>query len=73
MQSLRYFRAACLTYFRRGHSLCVLNAQAALLRQVEEKRAKKELELAAKRQEDKVERNRVIRALAEERAANRSR
>ena len=51
----------------------VLHPQAALLRQVEEKRAKRERELAAKRQEDEVERSRVIRALAEERAANRSR
>lgn len=50
-----------------------MRTQAALLRQVEEKRAKKERELAAKREEDEVERIRVIRALAEERAANRSR
>eukprot|EP00752_Nemacystus_decipiens_P003826 g3520.t1 len=47
--------------------------EVSLLRQVEEKRERKERELAAKREEDEVERNRVIQALAEERAANRSR
>lgn len=44
-----------------------------MLGQVEEKRRRKEREIAAKREEDEVERRRVIRVLAEERAANRSR
>lgn len=56
-----------------SNSFSVRHAQAALLLQVEEKRAKKERELAAKQEEDEVERIRVIRALAEERAANRCR
>ncbi|CAM9916804.1 unnamed protein product, partial [Ectocarpus sp. 8 AP-2014] len=41
--------------------------------QVEEKRAKRELERAAKQAEDEQERARVLRVLAEERAANRHR
>ncbi|CAM9874809.1 unnamed protein product [Hapterophycus canaliculatus] len=45
----------------------------ALLRQVEEKRMRRELEAEAKRREDEEERARVVRVLAEERAANRSR
>lgn len=49
------------------------HVQAALLCQVEEKRAKRELERAAKQQEDEEERVRVLRVLAEERAANRNR
>lgn len=44
-----------------------------MLSQVEEKRLRKEREDAAKREEDEVERRRVISVLAEERAANRSR
>ncbi|CAN0353781.1 unnamed protein product, partial [Ectocarpus sp. 13 AM-2016] len=47
--------------------------EAALLSQVEEKRAKRELERAAKQAEDEEERARVLRVLAEERAANRHR
>lgn len=49
------------------------HVQAALLSQVEEKRAKRELERAAKQAEDEEERARVLRVLAEERAANRHR
>ncbi|CAM9982972.1 unnamed protein product [Pylaiella littoralis] len=47
--------------------------EVALLRQVEEKRAVKEREDAAKRAEDAQERIRVLRILAEERATNRRR
>lgn len=67
----QYTRA--LFRFRAKPLNLVMHAQAALLCQVEEKRAKKERELSAKREEDEVERIRVVRALAEERAANRSR
>lgn len=48
-------------------------AQAALLSQVQEKRAKKERDEAAKQAEDEKERMRVIGVLAEERVANRGR
>ncbi|CAN0316103.1 unnamed protein product [Ectocarpus sp. 4 AP-2014] len=47
--------------------------EATLLSQVEEKRAKRKLERAAKQAEDEEERARVLRVLAEERAAYRHR
>ena len=47
--------------------------QAALLCQVEEKRRRREREVAAKREEDEADRARVLKALAEDRAAFRGR